>query len=178
MGIILLAAGLGTSAAHYGALYQALNHTLTKSFCFFAAGAALLAVGTREIASVRGLIRTSPTAGASLLIGGLAIAGAPPFAVFLSEFSILKAGLAEGRYLVMGLLVLFVAIGFFGIMLHVNRMVFGQSEAGETPAPPSRLPVSCVATLCVSALFVIALGLYLPEPLHQLLLLGATALER
>lgn len=178
MGIILVAAGLGTSSAHYGALYQALNHTLTKSFCFFAAGAALLAVGTREIASVRGLIRTSPTAGASLLIGGLAIAGAPPFAVFLSEFSIIKAGLAEGRYLAMGLLVLFVAIGFFGIMLHVNRMVFGQSEAGETPAPRSRLPASCVATLCVAALFVTALGLYLPEPLHQLLLLGASALER
>jgi hydrogenase-4 component F len=176
MGIILLAAGLGTSSAHYGALYQALNHTLTKSFCFFAAGAALLAVGTRDIASVRGLIRTSPAAGASLLLGGLAIAGAPPFAVFLSEFSIFKAGLAEGRYLAMGLLVLFVAIGFFGILLHVNRMVFGEAT-GDSPARV-RLPASCVATLCVAGALVIALGLYLPEPLHQLLRLGAAALER
>jgi len=176
MGIILLAAGLGTSSAHYGALYQALCHTLTKSFCFFAAGAALLAVGTREIASVRGLIRTSPAAGASLLIGGLAIAGAPPFAVFLSEFSILKAGLTEGRYLAMGLLVLFVAIGFFGILQHINRMVFGASSGNARP--PVRLPASCLAALGVSALLVMALGLYMPEPLHQLLRLAAAALER
>ena len=32
---------------------------ITKSFCFFAAGATLLAVGTREIAEVRGLIHSA-----------------------------------------------------------------------------------------------------------------------
>jgi hydrogenase-4 component F len=196
MGIILMAAGLGSSAAHYGALYQALSHTLTKSFCFFAAGAALLAAGNREIAAVRGLIRTSPAAGASLLLGGLAIAGAPPFALFLSEFSIFKAGLAEGRYLAIGLLVLFIAIGFFGILFHVNRMVFGPAagrSSAELPlggsdlgyprsgwigATSARLPVPCVATLWVAGSLVIVFGLYLPAPLHELLRLGAAALAR
>ena len=62
--------------------FKYVTHSLTKSFCFLAAGAALLAVETREIAAVRGLIRTSPVAGAALLFGGLAIAGAPPMAVF------------------------------------------------------------------------------------------------
>ncbi len=76
---------------------QVLSHALTKSFCFFAAGSALLVTGTREIAAVRGLIRSAPLAGASLLLGGLAIAGAPPLAVFLSEFAIFRAGLAEGQ---------------------------------------------------------------------------------
>jgi hydrogenase-4 component F len=176
MGIILLAVGLGSSAANYGAVYQVLCHTLTKSFCFFAAGAALLVVETREIAAVRGLIRSSPVAGASLLLGGLAIAGAPPFAVFLSEFSIFKAGLSQGLYIAMGLLVLFVAIGFFGILVHVNSMVFG--EANHHSATPVRLPASCLIALAVTAALVIALGLYLPARLHQLLQLGANALER
>jgi hydrogenase-4 component F len=176
MGIILVAAGLGSSAAQYGALYQALGHTLTKSFCFFAAGAALLTVGKREIASVRGLIHTSPAAGASLLVGGLAIAGAPPFAVFLSEFSIVRAGLSNGRHLAMGLLVAFVAIGFFGILLHVNRIVFGQANGDFQP--PIRLPSACIATLVLAGLFVLAFGIYLPEPVHRLLLLGAAALGK
>jgi hydrogenase-4 component F len=176
MGIILLAVGLGSSAANYGAVYQALAHTLTKSFCFFAAGAALLAVETREISAVRGLIRTSPVAGASLLFGGLAIAGAPPFAVFLSEFSIFKAGLSQGLYIAMGLLVLFVAIGFFGILAHVNSMVFG--EANHHSVTPVRLPTSCLIALAATGALVIALGLYLPARLHQLLQLGANALER
>ena len=60
MGIILTAIGLGASAAGYSAMMQIVTHCVTKSFCFFAAGAALLTVGTRQIASVRGLIRLSP----------------------------------------------------------------------------------------------------------------------
>lgn len=166
MGIILVAAGLGSAAANYSTVYQALTHTLTKSFCFYAAGAALLATGSRDILAQRGLIRRSPATGASLLIGGLAIAGAPPFAVFLSEFSIFRAGLAEGRYIAIGLLVLFIAIGFFAVMRHVNRMVFG---AAAGAAEPFRLPASCAAVLVVAAALVIVSGLYLPPPLHELL---------
>ncbi|HUJ15660.1 MAG TPA: proton-conducting transporter membrane subunit [Thermoanaerobaculia bacterium] len=175
MGIILLAAGLGTASARYGALYQAMTHALTKSFCFFAAGVALLVVGTREIASVRGLIRTSPVAGATLLIGALAIAGAPPFGIFLSEFSIFRAGLAEGRYWTMGALVLFVVIAFFGILLQVNRMVFGEGS-GDAPVAP--IPRTCYAALACSGALVIAFGFYLPQPLDRLLRLGALALGR
>ena len=33
MGIIFVAAGLGSSADKYGALYQIVCHTVTKSFC-------------------------------------------------------------------------------------------------------------------------------------------------
>ena len=176
MGIILTSAGLGSPGAHYGALYQALSHTLTKSFCFYAAGAALLVAGTREISAVRGLYRSSPVAGASLLFGGLAIAGAPPFAVFLSEFSIFRVGLAEGHYNAVALLVLFIAIGFFGILLHINRIVFGR------PVDPSRLfvrlPASSRITLAVAGALVLAFGLYMPEPVHALLRAAAATLDR
>ncbi len=92
MGIILVAVGLGGAAADFGATYQMLTHTVAKSFCFFAAGAALRIAGTRDINSVRGLIRESPLVGVSLLVGALAISGAPPFAVFLSELTILESG--------------------------------------------------------------------------------------
>ncbi len=183
MGIILVAASLGSEAAHYGALYQVVCHTVTKSFCFFAAGAVLLSVTTRDIASVGGLIRRSPAAAAALLLGGLAIGGAPPLAVFLSELTILKAALAEGRYVVVALLAAFIAIAFVGILLHVNRMVFGRAperaiggpvaiEVGQ-PTPP--LPRTCRAMLILGGALVIALGLYLPPFLHELLRAAAAA---
>ena len=66
-----------------------------------------MAIGTQDIASVRGLIRSSPVAAIALTAGALAIAGAPPFAVFVSELVILKAGLASGHYVVIGLLAFF-----------------------------------------------------------------------
>jgi hydrogenase-4 component F len=177
MGIVLTAVGLGATAADYGAMQQIVNHTVTKSFCFFAAGATLLAVGTREIAAVRGLIRRAPLAGAALVFGGLAIAGAPPLAVFLSEFAILKAGLAGEHYVATGLLALFIVIAFFGVMAHVNRMVFGASE--DAPADPEfRLPFSVSLVLVLAAVPVLVLGVYVPAPLHDLLLLAAGALTR
>jgi hydrogenase-4 component F len=185
MGIILTAIGLGASAGDYGAVQQIVNHSVTKSFCFFAAGVVLLAVGTREIAAVRGLIRRAPIAGAALIFGGLAITGAPPLAVFLSEFMILKAGLAQGQYVATGLLAAFIVIAFFGVMVHLNRMVFGAPADGapaEDAAAPAqgvfRLPFSVRLTLAVAAVPVLVLGVYVPKPLHDLLTLAAAALTR
>jgi hydrogenase-4 component F len=186
MGIILAAVGLGVSATGYGAMQQIVSHAVTKSFCFFAAGAALLSVETREIAAVRGLIRKNPVAGAALIFGGLGIAGAPPLAVFLSEFSILKAGLSQSHYLATGLLALFIVIAFFGVMLHLNRMVFGTGE-DEEHAPTNEvsserkepaLPFSCRLTLILAAAPVLVLGVYIPKPLHDLLTQAAAALTR
>jgi hydrogenase-4 component F len=175
MGIILVAAGLGSSAAHFGAMYQIMSHALTKSFCFFAAGATLLVVETRDISAVRGLIRESPIAGVSLLLGGLAIAGAPPFAVFLSEFSIFKAALANGQYLISGLLAFFIVLAFCGIMVHINRMVFGKPPKFSGKGT---LPITGVMTLVVAAIPIIVFGLSLPTSLYEFLRLAATALGR
>jgi hydrogenase-4 component F len=185
MGIILTAVGLGASAS-YGAMQQIVTHSVTKSFCFFAAGGTLLAVGTRQIRSVRGLIRRAPIAGAALLLGGLAITGAPPLAIFLSEFAILRAGLTQSQYLVTGLLALFVVIAFFGVMVHVNRMVFGTAKGGqvEEDLPDEsgdkrfRLPFSCALALLLAAIPVIVLGVYIPPPLNELLKRAAAALVR
>jgi hydrogenase-4 component F len=175
MGIILLAAGLGPPGGYTSALLQMVSHSLTKSFCFFAAGAVLLVLGTREIASVRGLIRTSPVAGAALLFGALAIGGAPPFAVFLSEFAVFRAGLAQHHYFATALLVTFITVAFFGILLHVNRMVFG-SPPGRSASAHVALPFTCTLTLIVAAIPVLVLGLYQPNWLHALLALAASNL--
>ena len=191
MGIILTAVGLGASVAGYGAMQQIVSHCVTKSFCFFAAGTVLLAVETRQIASVRGLILQAPIAGAALVFGGLAIAGAPPMAVFLSEFSILKAGLTQKHYVATGLLAIFIVIAFFGVMLHVNRMVFGAPDSSGDASSPQRkngstlqrfnastLPFSCRLALILAAVPVLVLGFYIPQPLHNLLTQAAAALTR
>jgi hydrogenase-4 component F len=171
MGIIMTAVGLGGAAAHYGAMYQILSHALTKSLCFFAAGAVLMITATRNISSVKALLRASPLAGSALLLGGLAIAGAPPFAVFLGEFSILRAGINQGHYFAVGLLAVFLSVAFFGILLHVNRMVLGRLDAKAELTP--HIPWTCSLTVFVAAVPVIVFGLYVPNPLHQLLIRAA-----
>jgi hydrogenase-4 component F len=132
----------------------------------------LLAVGTREIAQVRGLIRSQPAVGVALMAAGLAIAGAPPFAVFLSEFTILRGGVASGQYWVTGLLALFIVIAFIGVMQQINRMVFGEPAPTDSLAPPRMLMI----TVWLALLPVLVLGVWLPEPLARLLAAAAANL--
>jgi hydrogenase-4 component F len=173
MGIILVAAGLGGADAHLGAAYQMVGHSIAKSFCFFAAGVTVLGMGTQEIASVRGLVRSSPIAAIALLAGGFAIAGAPPFAIFVSEFVIFKAGFVSGQYAVVGFLAFLVVIAFCAVMLHVNQMAFGVPER-EVHA--LALPWSCKLTLVVAAIPLIIIGVYVPAPLRDLLTAAANAM--
>jgi hydrogenase-4 component F len=174
MGIILVAVGLGGGAAHLGAAYQITAHALAKSFCFYAAGVAVLAVGTQEIAAVRGLMQSSPGAALALLLGGLAIAGAPPFAVFVSEFAIFKAGLAAGHYWTIGLLALFVVVAFCGILLQISRMLFGAPP--EPSVTAGAAPATCRVTLLLAAIPMIVLGLFVPAAFQGLLSAAAAAL--
>jgi hydrogenase-4 component F len=173
MGIILTAAGLGTQASDFGAVSQMLNHAITKSLCFYVAGTILLTLNTREIKSVRGLFRVSPFAGSGLLLCALAIAGAPPFPIFLSEFSILSAGVRAGQRTAVAILASLIVIAFVAIMWHVNRMMFGRPA---TPYLVESLPTSCRIAVVVAALPVILLGVYVPAPVHNLLQLAARQL--
>ena len=173
MGIILVAAGFATHAAAYGAVAQMLNHSITKSLCFYTAGLVLMALGTRQISEVRGLFRTSPFIGGALLLCSLAIAGAPPFPIFLSEFSILSAGLRSGHVLAVAILAVFIVVAFAAIMLHVNGMLFGQPETTASTAPS---PFSCRTAVILAVIPVVVLGVYIPGPVHSLLTLAAQQL--
>jgi hydrogenase-4 component F len=173
MGIILTAAGLATQASDFGAVSQMLNHAITKSLCFYVAGAALLTLNTREIKSIRGLFRTSPFAGSALLLCALAIAGAPPFPIFLSEFSILSAGVRAGQHIAVAILASLIVIAFVAILWQVNRMVFGRSATSHLA---ESLPISCRIAMVAAALPVVLLGVYVPVPVHDLLRLAARQL--
>jgi hydrogenase-4 component F len=173
MGIILTAAGLATRASDFGAVTQMMNHAITKSLCFYVAGLVLLTLSTREIKSIRGLFRVSPFAGSALLLCALAIAGAPPFPIFLSEFSILSAGVRAGQHTAVAILASLIVIAFVAIMWHVNGMLFGRPE---TPYLAESLPASCRITVVAAALPVILLGVYVPVPVHDLLQLAARQL--
>ncbi len=173
-GIILTAAGLG-GAATFGAVYQLTTHALAKPFGFLAAGVALAFAGTSEIGSVHGLGRRSPLAGGALLVGALAVAGAPPFALFLSELSILQGGAADRRFIPVALLTLCMVGAFTAVLYHVSRMVFGKADPARSAFT---LPRSYALALAVAFVPVVALGVSFPAVVQRLLRLAATALAR
>ncbi|MBI4366254.1 MAG: NADH dehydrogenase FAD-containing subunit [Deltaproteobacteria bacterium] len=157
MGIMALGIGLGAS---FGSLLHAVNHSLTKGLLFFTAGQILIAYRTKAVADVHGLLKTAPTTGILLLVGGLAIVGAPPFAPFISEFLIFKEGLLRGHWIVCALYLLFLGIIFVAMSRCFLGMVQGeQQELRERSSRLMLLPPIGLAIL------VVVFGLYLPGPM-------------
>lgn len=167
MGIMALGVGIG-GAGSFGALLHALNHSLTKAMLFFLAGNILRVYKTKSVAQVQGLGRVLPVTGILWFIGFLAITGSPPFGIFLSELTILKAALDGGRLWVSGLYLAFLALIFIGMATIFLAMVQGRSKVEHELGTPkeSLLTLFPIVLLGVATLI---LGIYLPPHLSQLL---------
>jgi hydrogenase-4 component F len=124
IGVQALGLGFGGIFGVAGALYHMLNHSLNKSLMFFGAGNAMRAYGTKDISEIRHVLRFFPVSGMLWLLGAVGIAGAPPFALFLSEFTILRGGIG-GRYRwAVFVFVFFLVVVFIGFLAHFRDMYF------------------------------------------------------
>ncbi len=63
------------------------------SLMFSGAGSMMRSYKTKDIGAITEVGRRFPVVGALWLAGAVAITGAPPFGLFASEFTILRAGL-------------------------------------------------------------------------------------
>jgi len=141
MGLMTFAFGMGGPLATFGALLHMLVHSLTKSAIFVTVGHAAHIAGTQRIDHIRGLIRTQPVVGWSLLLGVAAIAGFPPFGVFTSEFLLLTATMQAQPWLTVALLS-GLAVAFAGLFRHLHPMVYGPAPEGQQPVRANLLPVA------------------------------------
>ncbi len=155
MGLMTFAFGLGGPLATFGALLHMLVHSFTKSAIFVTVGHATHIAGTQSIERIRGLIRTQPAVGWSLLIAVAAIAGFPPFGVFTSEFLLLTATMKAQPWLTPALLS-GLAVAFAGLFRHLHPMVYGAPPEGQKPVRANMLPVAIHLAL------VLWLGLSIP----------------
>jgi hydrogenase-4 component F len=140
MGLMTFAFGIGGPLATFGALLHMLVHSLTKSAIFVTVGHAAHIAGTQSIDHIRGLIRTQPAVGWSLLIAVAAIAGFPPFGVFTSEFLLLTATMQSWPWLTVALLSGLV-IAFAGLFRHLHPMVYGAAPEGQGRVEANMFPV-------------------------------------
>jgi len=164
-GLVCVGLGLGPLGT-FAAMLHLLNHTLAKSMLFFLSGRVLQRNRTTQIGKVAGLLQTMPATGGLFAAGLLALAGLPPFGIFISEFALLRAGFAAGRFWTMGLVLVLLTVAFVGVIAHLNRMLYGVPSSEVPRGEPSRWPLVPL-TLCLAALVV--LGLAIPPPLERLI---------
>lgn len=175
MGILVLGIGIGGLAV-YGALLHLINNGLTKGVLFLSAGNIHRAYGSKLTDDVYGALQRLPFSAVLFLAGFLAITGSPPFAPFVSEFTILNAALLDGQFLAGGLFLLLLAIVFIGMGSTVLGVVQGtapqpQKSDAFHDSIGTGLPILLFMAL------VLLLGLYVPPPLESLLREAAAFLE-
>jgi NADH-quinone oxidoreductase subunit L len=124
-----------SSAAYAAGLFHLMTHAFFKALLFMAAGSLIAAMaGIQDLDRMGGFRRAMPFTFGTMVIGGLALAGIPPFSGFFSKDEILALLFArEDWHVVLGVL------GYVGALLtaiYTFRMIF-RAFYGE-PVPEAR----------------------------------------
>jgi hydrogenase-4 component F len=165
MGVIALGFGFGGPLGVAGALYHMLNHSLNKSAMFFGAGSVMRAYQTKRISSIRGVLQHLPVLGGLWLAGAVAITGAPPFALFLSELTIIRAGLARSHYFLIALMAVLLIVIFVGFLNHFRMMYFENGETDNKKVPP--VSVWCLLPMWLALVPLFVMGIWWPHALWE-----------
>lgn len=167
MGILVLGLGIGGPAL-FGTMLHVVTNGMTKGVLFLSAGNIHRAYGSKNTAEVCGALRRLPVSGALFLAGFFAITGSPPFGPFVSEFAILNAAFATGRFVVAGLFVLLLLLVFIGMGMTVLPVVQGRPQDAVYNTP-YRDGFFTAAPLLVLLALSLWLGFSIPAPLAALI---------
>jgi NADH-quinone oxidoreductase subunit M len=164
MGYVLLGAFTLTTAGISGAVFQMFNHALAIGALFLMSGVIHEHMGTRTIKELGGLGAAMPKTSFLLVLACLGAMGFPSFSNFISEYTIILAGISVNPFYAIAVLVPGITAGYFVWML--RRVLFAPQ------AKPLRLREAPYYTLITLAAFLVPLiifGLY-PAPLLGVIL--------
>jgi hydrogenase-4 component F len=167
MGILVLGLGIGGPAL-FGTMLHIITNGMTKGVLFLSAGNIHRAYGSKNIDQVCGAMRRLPISGTLFLAGFLAITGSPPFAPFISEFSILNGAFDAKRFITAGLFLFLLLVIFIGMGATVLQVVQGRVPAAARKTP-YRDSLLTAAPIIILMAIVLLLGVYIPAPLYTLI---------
>jgi hydrogenase-4 component F len=163
-GVIAIGLAVGRTAA-YGVVLYVVSNAFVKTLLFLSARRLKAAYGTKDVASLSGVIKRMPYSGLLFTVGIFALLGFPPFGSFMAEMLILSGIVQGGHLLVFTVLCTMLTIIFVATGRAIFPMLWGPSKQHQRPQESliSAFPkLSFVAAL-------VSLGVYTPLPATRLL---------
>jgi hydrogenase-4 component F len=117
-----------------------------------------------------------PISGTLFLASWLAITGSPPFGPFLSEFTIVNSAFGSGQYLTAGLFLTLLAAVFIGMGTTVLPIVQG-ARPKLVDDNKFRDGLLTGLPIVIAMAIVLALGLFIPQPLDAIIRDAVAMLE-
>lgn len=131
--------------------------------------------GTKEMAGMRGAIRSLPWSGPIFLVAIFTLGAMPPFGMFRSEFQIVTGGVGSGHGAIGAVLVVLVSTAFLGLMIATTKVLF-EPEAGAA-LPRTEPSYWMVVPTLIGVAALLVLGVHPPDMLVDLLTRGAAELQ-
>jgi len=174
MGLACVGLALGPLGV-FAALLHLTGHALAKSTAFLLSGRVYARYRSGKIGAVSGLLDTAPATGVLFAATLFALAGLPPFSLFLSEILIVQAAWRTAHGVVTALVLVLILLAFASLVTHLQRMLFGKAgrdEAGRDVLRGERASVP-LGILALPVVLLAWIGVMLPAPLRMLLTYAA-----
>ncbi|OYT12288.1 MAG: proton-conducting membrane transporter [Bacteroidetes bacterium 4572_112] len=157
MGFVLIAFGIGTHEAVFGAIFLMFNHAIIKGLLFMSGSYLVYNTPNKEIKYLSGYGMKMPVISLFFSLGALAIVGLPPFAGFWSKLYILLAAADGALY---GLIALILVVSIIEIVYYfrvVGRLYFGKPAEGSIMRKPT---VGGMIAMSILAIAILVVGFY------------------
>jgi hydrogenase-4 component F len=171
VGIMAVGVGFGGEVGAFGALLHMTYHSLAKPVAFFSAGTLAQLHSSSNFRRIGvGTVTRAPITSALLVLAGLMITGSPPFGLFFSEMTILRAGFLSAHPKATSAFLAALVVLFCGIAYQIGHVVLGppRDPLDRRVPLPERFDLG-MATTVVAAILAIVSAFYLPGPLMALI---------
>ncbi len=178
VGIMAVGLGLGGEAATFGALLHMTYHTFAKPLAFFSAGTLAQLHRSSDFDDIgSGSLGRTPVASALFVVAAVMMTGSPPFGMFFSEMTILRAGFLGPHVVAVPFFLACLVLLFCGFFYQVGRLVLGEQPGSSARAPdPERFDAGAAITILAAVLAVVS-AFYLPPGLLELIRAAVRVVE-
>jgi proton-translocating NADH-quinone oxidoreductase chain N len=157
VGLVLIAFGIGSKLAVFGAIFLMLNHAVIKTLLFMSGSYFIYNTGDKQLTGLNGMHKQLPYVSALFSLAAFAIIGFPPFSGFWSKLYILLAASDQNMiYLIIGILLVTI-IELVYYLRAVGLIYFAKEEAQVMAHKPS---INALVAMTTLAIFIILIGIY------------------
>jgi len=157
----MLGIGALTAASIEGGLFFFLSHCIGKTVFFSAAGMVVYSTHIRDTTKLSGLMYKMPMTALIFILGGLMLAGIPPFSSFISEVIMFQGifqradtiGIALGIIGLMAVLLTVAYVAYFALTIFFGELPDNLKNNSHIKDPP--------LSMCLPLIGIILLGAFL-----------------
>lgn len=161
LGFVGLGFGIGGNFAITAGLFQGLNEMIVTTLLFIGLGTVVYLTNTSDTRKLGGLIGKNTFMAIMILLGGLAMAGVPPFNGFRSKLMIVEAALNTG-FPEIAVIIILISIATFFVFVKAFHSIFLKPQPRDLTFIRDSIPKSILFTVLVLLIICLILGLY-PE---------------